>query len=90
MCSLEHSNLNIDADCFFNETTFLVETCGLWPLLHLLANASDLNDQVLVRQFLSNLHATGHTSHLDGCSGNTSIALSVVLFNINALVSDLR
>lgn len=90
MSSLEHTDLNVDADSLLDETSLLIEASGFRPLLHLLANASDLDDQVLVCELLSDLHATGHASHLDGCAGNTSIALSVVLLDVDARVAHVR
>ena len=39
---------------------------------------------------MSNLHTTGHASHLDSRAGDTSIALSVVFVNVDTFVFNLR
>jgi len=90
MGCLEHTNLNIDANSLLDKASFLVEFSGFGPLFHLLTYTSDFNDQVLISEFLCNLHATRHTSHLDSRTGNTSVALSVVLFYVDTLVTNFR
>ena len=90
MGRLKHAYLNIDADGFLNEPALLVKASSLWPLLHLFAYTSNFNNEVLVGKLLSNLHASGHASHLNGCTCDTSVALSIMLFNVDALVTDLR
>ena len=67
----------------------MIKTCGLRPLLHGLTDTSNFDDQVLVSQFLSDFHTARHATHLDGGTSDTSVALSVVLIDINTLISDL-
>lgn len=88
MGCLEHADLNIDTDSLFDKTSLLIEFGSLWPLLHLLADTSDFNDQVLIIELLGNLHAAGHASHFYGSTSDASVALSVVLFNVDPLVTD--
>ena len=86
---MEHADLNVDTDGFLDKTTLLVKLGCLRPLFHLLAYTSNLNDQVLVRELLGDLHSSGHASHLDGCTSNTGVALGVVLLHIDTLVTHL-
>ena len=79
--------MDIDADGLFDETSFLVKPRSFWPLLHLLANSSDINHQVLVSELLSNFHTTRHPAHLDGSTSDTSVALCIVLLHVDALVT---
>jgi hypothetical protein len=55
-------------------------------LLHLLTHSGYLNDKSLIVELIGNIETSLHVSHLDGSSGDTSIALSVVLLNINLLI----
>lgn len=88
-CGLIHANLNVDRDSLLDKASFLVQSCRLWPLFHLLADSSDFNHQILVRQLLSNLHASWHATHLNRSAGDSCIALSIVLLHVDPLVSDL-
>jgi len=56
-------------------------------LLHLLTDTCDFDDQVLVSKLLGDLHTARHAAHLDGGSGDTSVALSIVLLNIDTLIT---
>lgn len=56
------------------------------PLLHLLTHRCDVNEQILFLEILSYVDTSGNFSHLDGSTGDSSIALSVVLVNVDLLV----
>lgn len=79
----EHFYLDVDAGSFFNETAFLVEFGCFLPLLHLLTNRRDIDDDVLVVYILCNTKTSLNISHLDGCSCDASIALGVVLLMVD-------
>jgi hypothetical protein len=78
--------LNVDACSFLNELALLIELCSLSPLLHLLTHSGYLDDKSLIVELIGNIEASLHVSHLDGSPGDTSIALSVMLLNINLLI----
>ena len=52
----------------------------------MLTGGCDVDNQVLLGEFVRNLEASLDVSHLDGCSGHASIALPVVLINIDVVV----
>jgi hypothetical protein len=52
----------------------------------LLTHSGYLNDKSLIVELIGNIETSLHVSHLDGSSGDTSIALSVMLLNINLLI----
>ena len=83
---LEHADLNIDAGCFFNVSTFLVKLGSFRPTFDALTNARNFNNQVFVVEFICDLHTAVHVSHLDCRTSDTCIALRVVLLQINFIV----
>lgn len=83
---LEHANLDVDTGGFLDKFTLLVEFGSLSPLLHLFTDTGDLDDECVVVEFVGDVESPLNVAHLDGSAGNASIALSVVLLNIDLLV----
>ncbi len=83
---LEHADLYVDTGGFLNEFTFLVEFGSLSPLLHLFADSGDLDDECVVVEFVGDVESSLNVAHLDGSARDASIALSVVLLDIDLLV----
>lgn len=78
--------MNIDTGSFLNQLALLIELSSLSPLLHLLAHPGYLDDQSLIVELIGNIESSLHVSHLDGSPGNTGIALSVMLLDVNLLI----
>lgn len=75
--------MDVNACCFLNQTSFLVELGGLLPLLHLFADRGYVDHNIVVIYVLSDGKSSLDVSHLDGSPSDTSVALSVVLFMID-------
>lgn len=78
--------MNVDAGSLFNESTFLVELRSLLPLLHVLADSCDFDDDVLFVDVLGDAEASLDIAHLDGSPGDAAIALCIMLLNIDLLI----
>jgi len=81
--SLEHLNLNVNTSSFLNKPSFLIKFGCLLPLLHLFADRSDVNNDIVIIDILSNTETSLDISHLDGSPRNTSVTLGVVLLVID-------
>ena len=74
--------MNVNACCFFDKSSLLVELCGLLPLFHLFADGGYVNHYIVVIDVLSDGETSLDISHFDGSPSDTSVALSVMLFMI--------
>ena len=83
---LEHFHLDVNANSLFSKTSFLIEFGSFLPLFHVFANACNFYQDIFLIYIASNTITSLYVTHLDGCSGNTSVALCVMLFHINLII----
>lgn len=80
---MEHAHLDVDGDGFFDQTTLLVQFGSFRPLLHLFTNTCNVNNEILVDEFLRNFESARHDAHLDRSSCDARITLRIVLLNVD-------
>mmetsp|Transcript_21815 Transcript_21815/g.33753 ORF Transcript_21815/g.33753 Transcript_21815/m.33753 type:complete len:287 (-) Transcript_21815:2042-2902(-) len=80
---VEQLDLDVDTHSLLHQAALLIELSSLLPLLHLLAHAGNFDDDGLVVDVAGDAEASLDVAHLNRSSGDTSIALSVVLLVVH-------
>jgi hypothetical protein len=78
--------LDVDTGSFLNESTLLIEFGGLLPLFHLLTDTGNINNNIFIVNVLCNTETSLDITHFDGCSCDTTVALSIMLLVINLVI----
>lgn len=78
--------MDVDTSSLLNESTLLIEFGGLLPLFHLFTDTGNINNNIFIVNVLGNTKTSLDITHFDGCSSDTTVALSIMLLVINFVV----